>query len=133
VEDLSLVKKLFIKPGMKIGIINAPEGYREQLDELPPGAEVVESPAPASLDQLHLFVRSIAELNEQLPAALPLIKYDAHLWIAYPKKSSKIKTDISRDVGWDAVRQAGLEGVSLISLDETWSMMRFRPAERVGR
>lgn len=130
---MSLVKKLLIKPGMKIGIINGPEGYREQLGELPSGAEVVERPAPASLEQLHLFVRSVADLNEQLPTALPLIKYDAHLWIAYPKKSGKIKTDISRDVGWDAVRQAGLEGVSLISLDETWSMMRFRPSERVGR
>lgn len=130
---MSIARKLLIKPGMKIGINNAPEHYRELLGELPAGTEVAVSPAPGELDQLHLFVRSVAELEATAPAALGLVKYDGHLWIAYPKKSSKIKTDINRDVGWDVVKQAGLVGIASIAIDETWSAVRFRPSERVGR
>lgn len=130
---MSLVKKLGIKPGMKIALLKTPENYRELLGELPAGVEIVENPAPGSLDQIHLFVKSVAELNEAAPGALPLVKYDGHLWIAYPKKSSKIKTDIHRDAGWDVVKQTGLEAVSLFAVDDTWSIMRWRPSDRVGK
>ena len=53
------------------------------------------------------------------------------LWFSYPKKTGKIKTDLSRDVGWDSVSKAGWIGVSLISIDDTWSSMRYRPASEV--
>jgi len=54
------------------------------------------------------------------------------LWIAYPKQSSGIKTDVNRDILWQLSLQTGLRPVTQIAIDETWSALRFRPAERVG-
>jgi hypothetical protein len=59
--------------------------------------------------------------------ALNAIKEDGLLWISYPKKTSKIKTDI----GGDVMTHAGYDGVSLISINETWSAIRFRPKHKV--
>jgi hypothetical protein len=61
------------------------------------------------------------------------VTYDGLLWVSYPKKSSKIATDISRDVAWEVMKEFGLQPVFQISIDETWSALRFRPTERVGK
>jgi hypothetical protein len=50
------------------------------------------------------------------------------LWIAYPKKSAKVDTDLTRDVGWSVIEGAGVVGVAVVSIDATWSALRFRPA-----
>jgi len=63
----------------------------------------------------------------------PRLLFEKELWISYPKRSSKVETDITRDVGWDVVYKAGLEGVTQIAIDDTWSALRFRPADRVGK
>lgn len=75
---------------------------------------------------------SKAELAQHRAIALQALKPGGLLWFAYPKKSSGLKTDITRDVGWDAVTQAGLKGVAQVAIDETWSALRFRPVEEVG-
>lgn len=67
------------------------------------------------------------------PKAVEAVKPEGVLWISYPKGSSKIKTDISRDKGWDSVKAMGFVGVSMISVDDTWSAMRFRPVELTKR
>jgi hypothetical protein len=125
-----LMKKLHIKPGHRILLINAPDGYLELLGPLPEGAEFVDKPGK-DLDFVQLFVRSIADLNKLAPRAIKAVKYDGLLWIAYPKKSSKkIKSDISRDVGWDTVTKAGLDGVASIAIDDDWTAIRLRPVRR---
>ena len=53
-------------------------------------------------------------------------------WAAYPKKSSGIETDITRDHGWDALHEAGLRPVRQVAIDDTWSALRFRRIEHVG-
>jgi hypothetical protein len=124
----SLVKKLGIKPGQKPLILNAPEGY--MLGALPQGVEV-KTNAQGVFDFVQAFVRSKADVEGQAHTAIQALKPGGLLWLAYPKKSSKIKTDISRDAGWEPVRRAGMEGVSLIAIDDTWSAMRFRRADDV--
>ncbi|MCL5960102.1 MAG: hypothetical protein M1358_12460 [Chloroflexi bacterium] len=126
----SLAKKLQIKPGQRVAIINSPPGYLEQLGELPGGTEVADKP-DGVFDFVQLFVKNVEELNRLAPAAIGAIKRDGVLWICYPKQSAKIKTDITRDVGWDTVREAGLRPVSLVSIDDVWSALRFRPTELV--
>jgi hypothetical protein len=54
-------------------------------------------------------------------------------WISYPRKSPKVATDPSRDVGWDIVAEVGLRPVTQVSVDEVWSALRFRAMERVGK
>jgi len=61
------------------------------------------------------------------------LKKDGLFWICYPKGSSKIKTDLNRDILWAAMGKFGLAGVSLISIDNVWSAMRFRPTDKVGK
>jgi hypothetical protein len=122
---MGLVKKLLIKSGYRLTVQNAPEGFSLPADELPEAVEVVHT-LDGSFDFVLLFVHNKAELEQHALQVLPHLKEDASFWVAYPKKSSKIKTDISRDQGWEVLQQAGYQGVSLISIDDTWSAFRVR-------
>jgi hypothetical protein len=128
--ETSLAQKLRIKPDQKLLIVNAPEGYMQLLGSLPQGTEV-KTTGSGSFDFVQVFVRNKAEVDSTAKATVKALKPSGMLWFAFPKKSSTIKTDISRDTGWDALRELGMEGVSLISIDDTWSAMRYRPASDV--
>jgi hypothetical protein len=125
-----LVKKLSIKPKQRIIILNAPDGYREQLGELPADVELTTT-LNGTFDLVHVFVKNKAEIDQHTPTAIQAVKPGGLLWFSYPKKSAKIPTDISRDVGWDAVLNAGWRPVTLISIDDVWSAFRFRPLSEV--
>jgi hypothetical protein len=124
--DSALVKKLGIKPGQGLLIMNAPQGYIERLSPLPEGASLATGPG-GSFGFVQLFVANRAELNALAPAALEAAQPGALLWFAYPKRSSKLPTDLTRDEGWSSVTDAGFDGVAQISIDATWSAVRFRP------
>ncbi|WP_176560311.1 YdeI/OmpD-associated family protein [Brevibacillus dissolubilis] len=127
-----LQKKLRIKSGQRLTIINAPHSYLDLLGPLPDDVESAGIETGGEFDLVQLFIHNIAELDELAPQALKAVKRDGLLWICYPKKSAKtIKTDITRDHGWQTVTQAGFEGIALVSIDDTWSALRFRPADLV--
>jgi|WetSurMetagenome_2_1015567.scaffolds.fasta_scaffold54057_3 hypothetical protein len=128
--ETPLVKKLQLKPGQQALFLNAPEGYVASLGPLPDGVALVDGPT-GTLDFVQIFVRDSAELTTHAPAALAAIKLDGVLWIAYPKQSAKVKTDLTRDRGWEPVTALGLRPVTQIAIDETWSALRWRPIERV--
>lgn len=128
--DTPLIKKLGIKPKQRIIILNAPEGYRELLGSLPADVELATT-LNGTFDLVHVFVKDKAEVDQYAPMAIEAVKPGGLLWFSYPKKSSKIPTDISRDVGWDVVLNAGWRPVTLISIDEVWSAFRFRPLSEV--
>ena len=125
-----LIKKLGIKPGQKMLILNAPEGYIQALGTLPAGAEVKIS-AGGTFDYVHLFVRNKADIDNHATTAMYSLKPGGLLWFTYPKKSSSINTDITRDIGWDALTAAGIRPVTQIAIDDTWSALRFRPISEV--
>ena len=126
-----LANKLRIQPGQRILILNPPPGYLDGLD-LPEGVELAERPE-GTLDFVHLFVKNTAELENLGPTAIKAVKYDGLLWISYPKQSSKVETDLTRDVGWEIMAEAGLRPVTQVSIDDVWSALRFRPVEQVGK
>jgi hypothetical protein len=129
----NLVKKLRMQPGQRVLIMNAPEGYIASLGELPEGAVVSEA-AEGNYGFVHLFVRDSGQLDELLPAAVESAEYDGLFWISYPKKSSKVETDLSRDVLWELMTaKTGLRPVTQVSIDTVWSALRFRPKEQVGK
>jgi hypothetical protein len=117
----TLAEKLLIKPGTRVFLQNAPSPAPISV---PPDAESVSGPADA--DVLLAFVASQAELSEFVPDLLAGYRDGAALWLAYPKKSSKIKTDLSRDAGWPPLEAADFLPVTQVALDETWSALRFR-------
>lgn len=117
----SLAEKLLLKPGLGALIQNAPTPAPLELP-----AEVRSVTDPASADVLLLYVNSQAELAEHAPTLLSGYRDGAVLWLAYPKKSSKVAKDLSRDSSWLPLEAADFLPVTQIALDETWSALRFR-------
>ena len=72
-----------------------------------------------------------SEVDRFLEEVANRLKYDGLLWVAYPKGTSKIKTDVNRDKGWDLARKLNLITIAIVSLDETWSAVRLRPMDKV--
>jgi len=124
--ESGLAKKLKIKPGLRAGIINAPQGYRAELGTLPEGTELIEK-LDGKFDWLQIFVMSRAELEALFPQVIGTLKPESLLWISFPKGTSKIQTDLTRDTGWDVIRQVELKWINLVSVDETWSAFSLRP------
>ena len=128
----SLAKKLLIKPGYKVRTYHAPENYLDLLGDLPEGAQVVEQ-GDGPFDVVHMFALNTEVVNNDGPAAIAAVKPDGILWISYPKGTSKVKTDLNRDKGWEVITDAGWTGIAQVSVDATWSATRFRPADKVGK
>jgi hypothetical protein len=130
-----LVKKFRLKPGMRGLVLNAPDGFMAEFAPLPDGTTLSENAEgqEQAYEFVLAFAGTIAELNQYAPTAMAAVKRDALLWFAYPKGSSGRKTDINRDRGWEVVLNAKYDGVHQIALDETWSALRFRPAELIKR
>jgi hypothetical protein len=122
--ESALVKKLKLKSGQRVALINPPEGYLAELSPLPPEVEMSEQ-LEGQFDWIQLFVRSKVELDELAPQVIEALKPESLLWLSFPKGSSKIQTDLTRDKGWDAVQ--GLKWTNLISVNETWSAFSVRP------
>jgi hypothetical protein len=125
----TLAQKLLIKPAYKLRIINAPEGF--DLGELPEAVSL--NTGEIEQDVVLLFVKSRAELDANIEKTIASIKHDAMLWIAYPKQTSKVKSDINRDSLNQAVQKLNYEGISIVAIDEIWSALRFRPKDKVGK
>ena len=128
----ALARKLLIKPGQRIGLVNAPRGYAQQLAPLPEGAAVSEGLSD-SVEAVHMFVSNMVDLDRHVSVALSAVAGAGLLRIAYPKGGAKTGTDLSRDTLWRAMETAhGWTGVSLVAIDDVWSAMRFRPSDQVG-
>ncbi|RYY38670.1 MAG: hypothetical protein EOO08_13770 [Chitinophagaceae bacterium] len=121
----NLAQKLKIKEDYVLRTLHAPPHFEKTLDPLPEGVHI--SVRSNRFDQLHWFVTSQAELEADLPQVLALLKESVTCWIYYPKGSSKMQTDLTRDKGWDALNaEPGLQWLALISFDDTWSAFALR-------
>jgi DNA modification methylase len=78
------------------------------------------------LDLVLLFATNKKELNQYWKQVIKMMKADGSIWVAYPKKSSGIPSDLSMMDGWEITGNTGWDGVSLISIDDNWSAARFR-------
>jgi hypothetical protein len=126
-----LAKRMQVKPGHRILAVNAPEDYAHALGELPEGARLVTRGDPASADQVHVFVRDSADLARLGRKAIAGVQGGAVTWIAYPKKTSGVATDLTRDRGWEAVTDE-IDAVSQVAVDDTWSALRFKAVAEAG-
>jgi len=126
----TLAQKLQIKSSQQIAVLNPPQGYPEKLAAELEGITVTAT-ATAGAGAVLLFVNNLAEASRLAPEAMHTIKPDGLLWVAYPKGTSGIKTDANRDRLWKALEPTGWRPVRMVALDDTWSAMRFRPAELV--
>lgn len=122
-----IARKYPLKAGMSVLLVDAPQGF---ADRLRAGfAGTAEEDGKGRFDVVQLFVQDAAALRRRLSAAAASVTEGGQLWIAYPKKSSGVATDLTRDEGWDAVAAQGWQAVRQIALDEVWSSLRFKKVE----
>jgi len=118
-----LAKKMKLKPGASAAVINTPENY---LQELRHDNEVSQS-LKGKFDWIQIFVKNKSELDTLAPKAAKALKPESILWISFPKGTSKIQTDLTRDKGWEGVQKLDLKWINLVSVNETWSAFALRP------
>lgn len=119
-----LVKKLGIKAGIRLHIVNPPADYFDTLGQLPAGVSEVDRPA-GPLDFIHFFAQQRAELEWQILALKQALAFDGMLWVSWPKKASKIKTDLDENVVRKIGLQHGLVDVKVCAVDDIWSGLKF--------
>ena len=118
-----LAKKMKLKSGLRAAVINAPENYVDELKH-----DTALSPTlNGRFDWIQIFVKSKAELDALAPKASRALKPESMLWISFPKGTSKIQTDLTRDKGWEGVQALDLKWINLVSVNETWSAFALRP------
>lgn len=122
-SGMPLPKKLGIKANSSVALFNAPDGFEETLGELPEGAVLRREPQE-SCNLTLWFVRSRETLEHNVEEMGKVIK-DGNLWIAWPKKSSGVTTDVSESVVREAGLSAGLVDFKICAIDAIWSGLRF--------
>jgi len=147
-----LAKKLGIKPGMTVVVVDGPENYSELVEPLPADVRLVslealdakrplttlfnsrvparEQPvaiAPSSdrVDLLHLFTNSRDELFRVLDEARGVIRQDGAIWVSWYKKAAKLPTEITEDTIREAALPMGLVDVKVCAVDEKWSGLKL--------
>ena len=127
-----LAKKLGIKPEHLVALLGAPDGF--VVEDLPPGVEV-RTQARGPLDVIVSFHTRRADLAKRLPVLMKAMPPDGGLWIAWPKKSSGVATDITEDTIREVALPTGLVDNKVCAVDDTWSGLRLvlRKELRPGR
>ena len=120
----SLSQKLGLKPGFRIFVDGAPADYRGIVGEWPGGASLM-ARATAPLDMVHVFASQAKGLAAKLTRYRKLIAPDGMIWVSWPKKASKVPTDISEDVIRTIALPMGFVDVKVCAVDEVWSGLKL--------
>ena len=123
---LTITQKLKIKDKDRLLVLHAPANFEQQLAPLPSTVKIVGS--GKLYNQIHWFVKNKKQVDNEAGKILAMMKEDTTCWIYFPKGSSGLQTDLSRDRGWDVLHAEGtrLSWLSLVSFDDTWSAFAFR-------
>jgi hypothetical protein len=113
-------KKLSLKDGLRIHWEGMPDSVRAEI-----GRDMALDPAEERLDAAHIFVTRRTELEESVRRLLPRLARDGFLWVSWPKKASKVPTDIIEDTIRDVALPLGLVDVKVCAVDETWSGLKL--------
>jgi len=126
-----LAEKLRIRSGAVIHVIHEPKGYAKAYGKIP--ADVKFTDRAKGATQIHWFVENKAQMEKELPAILKMLTPETTIWIFYPKGSSGVQTDLTRDKGWDSLLKHDLKWISLISFNDTWSTFGMRLKSEADR
>ena len=119
-----LIKKLGIKEEFRIAFVGAPKGFQKELGILPKNVKVTTATS-RPLDLILLFVRSRSDLEKRFSLLAANLSANGMFWIAWPKKSSGVVTDLSFDVVQRLGLAAGLVDVKICAVNEIWSGLKF--------
>ena len=122
-----LVKKLGIKPASSLALLGAPRGFRRELVGLPTGVRITAALRGAP-DVTIWFLSSKRELEGRMPQVAAAMGQG--LWVAWPKKASGIKTDVTEDVIRNCALPHGIVDYKVCAINETWSGLKFARRKR---
>src|SRR5438045_1035739 len=128
-----LARKLGIKPDSAVLLDAAPDGFA--LDDLPPGVTIAKRAGPGPYDVVLCFCTDQARLRRRWAALHPLTTPAGALWIAWPKRVSKVPTDLDENVIREHALAHGRVDVKVCAVDDTWSGLKngIRVTYRAGR
>jgi hypothetical protein len=126
-SEKSIAQRMFIKTGFTLVILNAPTGYLETIGEIPENVKILSDLVPDA-DIIQFFTKNQAELIQKFPSLKQALKDDGSLWITYPKGTSKVDTDINREIIWHIGEGMGLKPVAMIAIDPVWAGFRLKKA-----
>jgi hypothetical protein len=127
----TLFEKLQYKEEKNLLIQGLPSSIEKQFSKLAFAKNVTPLLKSRRIDFALVFAINENQLNGILEDVLPALHDEAKLWIAYPKTTSKIVSNLNRDCSWNMVVSAGYEGVRQVALDSVWSALRFKRAEQI--
>jgi hypothetical protein len=129
----AIFKKLNFKNQSPLYILDAPDSFKKEMDEIKSEAEIKTTLSKAKEVTFVLaFVTKQREVDDLAKVVTPLAAADALVWFAYPKGTSKkYKCEFNRDNGWQEMGKNGFEPVRMVAIDEDWSALRFRNAENI--
>jgi hypothetical protein len=119
-----LARKLGIKPGCRLYASHAPADYLQLLEPLPEGVHILQRPS-GRLDIVHLFTCEASVLAAELVDYRQRIAEDGMIWVSWPKRSSKVPTDVTEDVIRDLALPLGLVDIKVCAVDDTWSGLKL--------
>jgi hypothetical protein len=127
----SILEKLQLKDEKNLLIQGLPSSVEKQFAKLSFSKNVTPLLKTRKIDFALVFAISQKQLKDILADVLPALQTDAKMWIAYPKLTSKIASDLSRDANWDCITKFGFETVRSIALDNVWTALRFKKPDAV--
>ncbi len=123
-SETPLARKLGIKSGFNIWIVNQPEGYFDLFSDLP--SDLTETADPkVKKDFIHYFTKSAAELERNIRQLKKELVSNGMIWISWPKKSAKVETDLDGNVVREIGLKAGLVDIKVCAVNEIWSGLKF--------
>lgn len=129
-KSTEFLKKLRFDASQSALVLNAPMEYRSLFSSMSCNTK---QNIKIHYDFVLVFATTQKELESIVKKAAKAGRHDCLFWACYPKGTGKIESDIKRDTVWKAMKMAGLRPVTQIAIDETWSAMRGRPPEAVGK
>lgn len=114
-----------MKEGARVRVVDAPRGYRTLLGTLPRGVKWSRNAGRGPYDFVHVFTRESAGLARRLQELKRRIEPNGTIWVSWPKRASKVKTDVTEDVVRAAALQVGLVDVKVCAVDDTWSGLKL--------
>lgn len=119
-----LVKKLGIKSGDLIYVYHVPDGYMELLDPLPQDVSFKQK-LSGEFDFIHVFIKDLKSLQPTFLKMKKHLKKNGMLWISWPKKASKIETDLNENIIREIGLQTGLVDIKVCAVNDVWSGLKF--------
>ena len=119
-----MANKLSLKDGMRVWWDGMPESVRKEIAADGLELNLLDRPE-APVEAAHLFVRNRADVERKLLALLPVLDRAGMIWVSWPKRASKVATDITEDVIRDVALPMHLVDVKVCSVDDIWSGLKL--------